>query len=103
MWQEYLKRFPKTNRYTLGEKVDSLFVEVLEAMVTASILTKEKKIPHLLMASIKLDVLKFFLQIAWEVRALQTKHYSIISEYLNEVGRMLGGWKRGIESKTPAQ
>ena len=27
--------------------------------------------------------------------------YTTLGEQLQEVGRMLGGWKKGLESKTP--
>lgn len=99
-WHIFVKHFPKTSRYTLGEKIDRLFVTTLEHMLTASLLSKENQLPFIYKASLKLDTLKFFLQVAWELKHLQTKHYVILAEHLNEVGKMLGGWKRGIESKT---
>jgi hypothetical protein len=46
-----------------------------------------------------MDIAKFFLQIAWEIKALDTKKYILISEQLNEVGRMLGGWSRQLLKK----
>lgn len=66
-------------------------------------LAKEKKVPYIAKASQQLDVLKFFLQISWETKHLQTKHYTILSEQLNEVGRMLGGWRRNIETQQKAR
>jgi len=48
----------------------------------------------------KLDGVKFFLQLAWENKCLSHKKYAILSEQLQEVGRMLGGWKRGLEKNT---
>ncbi|MEK7125051.1 MAG: four helix bundle protein [Patescibacteria group bacterium] len=35
---------------------------------------------------------KVFLQIAWEIKAINTSKYAKLSEKLNEAGRMLGGW-----------
>lgn len=102
LWQSYLPHFPKTSRYTLGEKIDSLFIETVENIVIASYLSKQEKLPYLKQALLKLDVLKFFLQVAWEIKALDTKKYIILSEHLNEVGKMLGGWRKGLENKTPA-
>lgn len=49
----------------------------------------------------KLDLLKFFLQIGWENKLIDTKKYAVLSEDMNEVGRMLGGWKNGLETKLP--
>ena len=37
-------------------------------------------------------MLKFFLQISWEIRALDDKKYIALSGYLTEIGKMLGGW-----------
>ena len=51
----------------------------------------------------KTDVLKFFLRVAWELRALDNRKYALLSEKTDELGRMIGGWKKGLESKTPAR
>ena len=102
LWHIYLPNFPKTARYTLGEKIDSLFVEIIENIVIASYLSKQEKLPYLKKGLIKLDVLKFFLQVAWEIRALDNKKYIVLSEHLNEIGKMLGGWRKGLENKTSA-
>jgi len=65
-------------------------------------LNREQKIPYLQKAGGKLDLLKFFLQIAWELRALDEKKYISISEHLDEIGRQLGGWHRKLINETPA-
>ena len=43
-------------------------------------------------ASDKLDILKFFLKIMWEIKALPDKKFLMFSETLSETGKMLGGW-----------
>ena len=50
----------------------------------------------------KLDLLKFFLQISWEIKALDNKKYITLSEKLGEIGKMIGGWIKGIEKENPA-
>jgi hypothetical protein len=99
-WQELLPHFPKTSRYTLGEKIDSLFVETAELAFTASYLKREQKLPYVQKAAAKIDLLKFFLQIAWEIKALDNKKYVILSERFDEIGRMLGGWLKQIANPT---
>jgi hypothetical protein len=32
---------------------------------------------------------------------IDTKRYISLSEKLEEIGRILGGWKRGLETKLP--
>jgi len=100
IWHEYLPHFPKTSRYTLGEKIDSLFIEIIERIINASYLSRQEKLPHVKKAIVELDVLKFFLQIAWEIKALNNKKFIELSEKSVEIGKMLGGWRKTIENKT---
>ena len=77
--------------------------ETLELIIIASYLGKKEKLPYVIRASTKLDLLKFFLQVAWEIKALDSKKYIMLSEGLDEIGRMLGGWhKHIIEKENPA-
>ena len=97
LWDEFREHFPKKSRYTLGAKVDSLFLETIETLFVAGYLNKQDKIPHLRKAASKLDLLKFFLQVSWDLKVLDNKKYIALSEPLNEIGRMLGGWMRNVE------
>lgn len=70
----------------------------------ASYSAKDRKQPRIAHAILKLDVLKFFLQVAWESNALSSKRYIHLSEHLTQIGRMLGGWyKQAAPPKSPAK
>ncbi len=99
LWQEFLPHFPKTSRYSLGVKIDALIIEIGGLFFTAGRLPKEQKLPYLQKAGLKLDTLKFLLQIAWEIKSLDNKKYIALSEKLNEIGKMLGGWQRQSEKQ----
>lgn len=71
-----------------------MFIETTEYVFIASRLIKDQKLPFLQKASAKLDLLKFFLQIIWEIKSLDNKKYIALSEGLNEIGKMLGGWQK---------
>src|SRR3989344_1175082 len=97
LWHEFLPHFPRDSRQTLGQKIDDLFLEVIENVVKAGYSDKAEKEIFLKRASVKLDLLKFFLQVAWEIKSVDNKKYISLSEKLNEVGKMLGGWLRSIK------
>ena len=97
LWHEIVHNFSKDSRYTLGAKIDSLFLEVIENIIKAGYSDKAEKQIFLKRASAKLDLVKFFLQIAWEIKSLDNKKYINISEKLNEVGKMLGGWLKSVK------
>ena len=102
-WFAIFNDFPKIYRYTLGGKIENCFLSLLENILISIYLPPETKIPRLSFAIAKLDSVKFFLQIAWENKCIPTEKYLKLSEQLDEIGRMLGGWKKGLEKKTPAK
>lgn len=80
------------------------FITVLELLYTASYQSVTEKAPTLQRALTGIDTLKFLLQIAWELRSLDTAKYTVLSEGLNEAGKQVGGWQKGIKAsiqKTP--
>lgn len=102
-WFKILTNFPKVHRYNLGGKIESSFLALMENIFIAAYLSGEKKQLQLSAAITKLDNLKFFLQLAWENKCLANSNYTALSSQIDEVGRMLGGWKKGLEMKTPAR
>lgn len=48
----------------------------------------------------KLESLKLLITVSWEGKLIQNAQFTELTKELNEIGKMLGGWKRGIESKT---
>ncbi len=90
---------PKNHRYSLGEKIDKLFVDIIEAIITASFLQPNEKEPFVKFAIRKLDTMKIFLMILWETKSFDDKKYIVLSEKLNEVGRNLGGWRGKLQKE----
>ncbi|MBI5254482.1 four helix bundle protein [Candidatus Falkowbacteria bacterium] len=93
LWYGYYKTIPKEHRHTLGQKIDFLFIEILEAISVASFSAREQKLPYVQLAIRKTDVLKLFLLMLWETRSIDNKKYATLSEKLDEIGKMLGGWQ----------
>jgi len=92
LWYGYYQTINKNHRYTLGQRVDTLFVETIEALAIASYLSKKDKLPYVKLAIRKIDTLKIFLMILWETKSLDQKKYIALSIKIDEIGRMLGGW-----------
>lgn len=102
-WYSYRDSIPKKSRYVLGDKIDARFVQVLELLQVATYQAPTEKLHTLQRALSGVDTLKFFLRIAWEVRVFDDKKYATLSDGLNEVGRQIGGWRKGLETKTSAK
>lgn len=101
LWQNCQTNFPKLLKYSLGQKIDSLILDVIELILTAASTSKNHKLVIVQRAGVKLDAVKFFLQIAWELKAVDNKKFSAVSAPLVEVGKMLGGWQKQLIKETP--
>ncbi len=103
LWNSYAAKIPKTAKYSLGLKIDNLFIDTIEAISIAAFLQRAEKLPYLKRAIARVDTLKVFLQLVWEMKLLDTKQYAEISEKLSEVGKMLGGWYgQVVKQNSPA-
>jgi hypothetical protein len=102
LWHEYHTNIPKIQRYSLGNRIDTIFVEIIEATAQAAFIARSEKEPWVRLAIRKLDALKLLLMILWETKSLDTKKYAALSEKLDEIGKMLGGWSGQLRKQNPA-
>ena len=100
LWHHIHIILPQVHRYTLGNRIDKLFIEIIENVSTAAFLSKEEKLPYLGVAIRRLDTLKVLIMILWETRSVKDKKYIELSVHLDEVGRMLGSWYHQPVNKT---
>lgn len=99
-WFDVYKKLEKVHKYTLGQKIDNLFIEIIESISLATFLDKIEKQPWVRFAIRKLDTVKILLLILWETRSIDDAVYITLSEPIHEIGKMLGGWN-GQLTKLP--
>lgn len=92
LWHVYYQELPKIHRSSFGYRIDTLFVEIIEAVAAANFLSPQEKHPYVRLAIKKLDALKILLMILWETKSLDNKKYIALSVKLDEIGKNLGGW-----------
>lgn len=99
LWYTYYQTIPKVHRRSLGQRIDTLFVEIIEATATASFLGREEKLPYVRFSIRKVDTLKILLLVLWETKSLDNKKYIALSVKIDEIGRMLGGWSGQLQKQ----
>lgn len=88
----------KSARYTLGERIENKFLDLLELSYNAYFSEKEKKLEKVAECILITDGLKFLISIAWEGKLISNKHCEDVAVKLDEVGKMLGGWKNSLNN-----
>jgi hypothetical protein len=97
-WLALHRNFPRVERFGIGQKIEDAFLDLLELSFACVYLAPEPKILLLGKAITKLDTLKFFTQLAWESRLIPLEKHAGLSEKLEEIGKMLGGWRKGLQN-----
>lgn len=92
LWAQFLKTIPKDHRYTLGQRIDTLFIELIEFTYQASQTETKDRLPYLNIAVRKINTLNLLILTAWEINCLCDNKYLALSSPLNESAKMLGGW-----------
>ncbi len=85
---------PKQDRYGVWQRCEDLALNVLEGLQRASQLPKTEKIPVLEKASFELDMLRVFIRLAKDIKAIDNKKYIALEGVIDDIGRQLGGWIR---------
>jgi hypothetical protein len=82
--------FPKSEKPVLGRRIYDSLLQILEYIIVAN--KEVDKNPHLKRASSKLEKLRIFIRLAFDLRLINVKKYSFACQNIDEIGRMLGGW-----------
>ncbi len=93
---EATKKYSKGDRYSIGEETKKKVLEVIEAITKAGHAKKEWKVSLIEQAVISLELVKVFTRLGYDTRSLNQQQYLEIQERIQEIGRMLGGWKRSL-------
>ena len=90
----HLGKFPRMRRFTLGERLESVLLEVLEATVESAY-TRNKQ-QSLQRANLRLEVARHLWRLSHEFQAISTRSYEHGAELMDDLGRQLGGWLRSL-------
>jgi hypothetical protein len=104
VWQSLVPHIPKASRFTLGSKIDAVFLNAIEYCFLARYSREAEKLSLIDRCSAHIDLLKllFLFLLSVETKAISVGQYAHIAEPLSDVGRMLGGWRRQVVQKNPA-
>jgi len=88
----YITVFPRSERYSLGQKMKDVNINFLEQIIRAN--NSRNKKPYLEEACQLLEILRIYTRLCHDLKLMSLKRYEIVSQKIDEVGRMLGGWMR---------
>jgi hypothetical protein len=98
LWtMNHTAKFPRHHRYSLGVKMEATLFELLDLLIEARY--SKSRCGALDRANICLERLRFQMRLAKDLKALPLNSYTYQAEKVEEIGRMLGGWRRQSEAR----
>jgi four helix bundle protein len=91
-----LKKFPRDQRFLLGDRIQLLASEIMETFIEAYYRPSSEKKPLLDKANILLEKMRYYLRMCYELGFYASTRYGQLSEQVQEIGRMNGGWIKSL-------
>jgi hypothetical protein len=90
-----IKNFPREYKYTLGQEIINLCWRCLDQTVRANARPRDERHVEIKKLNVFFICLKLRLRMAQEINILSARQYvHIQSNYIQEAGRMIGGWQK---------
>ena len=88
----HCERFPKAQRYLVVQRLGNAALDFQEALFHANAQRGERRLLHLREADSCLNKLRLYLRMAYGWAWLDSGQYEHVSQMIEEIGRLLGGW-----------
>jgi hypothetical protein len=93
LWScHHVSRFPREHRFVLGERLENRLYDLLETLLQAKYTRTRQAL--LDRANLQLETLRFQVRLAKDLQCLPTKSYGFAAKAINEIGRLVGGWRK---------
>ena len=96
---EYRSSIPKKDRFTIFERCEATLLDIIENILLASSQNPKDKLPTLNHINLKLNLLRVFIRLIKDVKAIDNKKYVNLQSMIDEIGKMLGGWIRSTKTR----
>ena len=91
-----LEKFPRSQKFLLADRMEIIVLDILENYISAYYSPGNKKLTFLKDSNLKLEKLRYLTRLSHDFQYLNHKKYGLISGFIDEIGRMTGGWIKKI-------
>jgi four helix bundle protein len=92
-----INRFPKHQRFLIGDKMNSIGMTILDLLVEAFYAPTTEKRLRLQKVNTELEKLRFYCRLCYELGFYTSIKYNHLISMIQEIGKMTGGWLRSLK------
>jgi len=94
-----LEKLPRNQKFLIADRIENLIMDLLNTFIEAYYVPKDQKPPRLAKANLQIEQLRFLIRLCHDLQYYSHSAYGYISEKINEIGKMNGGWWRSLQVK----
>lgn len=87
-----VEKFPRSQKLLLGDRIQATALGVLENLIEATYTRRRTRL--LDAANLGIEKLRFLFRLAMDLRYLDKRRYEHTARSLDEIGRLIGGWRK---------
>lgn len=87
-----LEKFPRTQKFLLGDRMQSAALDVLERLIEATY--DRDRAAALRAANLGIEKLRHLIRLAFDLRHLDERRYEHAARELDNIGRRIGQWSK---------
>ncbi len=91
-----IEKIPRSHKFLIGDRIQRSIMDILDQLIRAYYSRKNTRIEQLMEVNIRLEQLRFLIRLSHDLKFLSHRSYGIMSEKLNEIGKMCGGWLKSL-------
>lgn len=89
-----VQQFRREYKYTLGSELNSLMWQILDEIIRTNSLPDYQKNAGIKRISELFDRFKIRFRFAYDMRLMTNVKFGIAQKYIEEIGKMIGGWQK---------
>jgi hypothetical protein len=90
-------KFPRDQKFIIGDRFENELLDILEMSVEAYYTDRSNKLGILKKVNIKLEKTRYIVRLCNDLKLISQDRYGYLSERLNEIGKMVGGWIQSVK------
>lgn len=91
-----IEKIPRSHKFLIGDRIESGLLDVMDHLIRAFYAQHDTKVLQLKEVNIRLEQLRILIRLSHDQKFINHRIYGIISEKLNEIGKMCGGWLKAL-------
>ncbi len=91
-------KYPKSQRFLLAERTSKLALEFYDLIMEGAF-THNNSNQFFNQADLLLNKIRLYIRLSFDLQCISFNQYEFASKSLDEIGRLLGGWKKNSQQQ----